>query len=118
MKLLSEISVQASLARIIVYSITPDGLPAPASGSATPLTAGIMTPQPGQPGISSGKVTDYFSASLAPKGRMKEKKYLGGSKALESLSKLIISCESFFHPTNSGKWTNDVRALSVPPSLR
>lgn len=39
---------------------------------------------------------------------MKEKKYLGGSKALDALSKLIISCESFFHPTNGGKWTNDV----------
>jgi proteasome activator subunit 4 len=58
--------------------------------------------------MSPGKVTDYFSAALAPKGRMKEKKYLGGSKALEALSQLIISCENFFHPTNSGKWTNDV----------
>jgi proteasome activator subunit 4 len=96
--------------------MTPDGLPAPPSGSSTPFTAGIMTPQPGQPGTSPSKVTDYFSAALGPKGRMKEKKYLGGSKALEALSKLIISCESFFHPTNSGKWTNDVRRAILSTS--
>jgi len=67
-----------------------------------------MTPQPGQAGTPPAKIADYFTTALAPKSRIKEKKYLGGSKALESLSKLIISCESFFHPTNSGKWTNDV----------
>jgi proteasome activator subunit 4 len=44
---------------------------------------------------------------------MKEKKNLGGSKALDSFSKLIISCESFFHPTNSGKWTNDVSTVPL-----
>ncbi|THH18097.1 hypothetical protein EW146_g2829 [Bondarzewia mesenterica] len=31
--------------------------------------------------------------------------YLAGSKALDSLDKLIISTESFFHPSNSGLWT-------------
>lgn len=85
-----------------------DSIPAPASGTSTPFTAGIATPVPG---TSPGKIADYFSAPLAPKNRMKEKKYLGGSKALDALSKLIISCESFFHPTNGGKWTNDVSLL-------
>jgi proteasome activator subunit 4 len=85
--------------------MTSDSIPAPASGISTPFTPGVATPIPG---ASAGKVADYFSAPLAPKNRMKEKKYLGGSKALDALSKLIISCESFFHPTNGGKWTNDV----------
>jgi proteasome activator subunit 4 len=88
--------------------MSPDSIPAPASGTSTPFTAGITTPVPG---TSQRKIADYFSAPLAPKNRMKEKKYLGGSKALDALSKLIISCESFFHPTNGGKWTNDVSLL-------
>ncbi|KAL4243149.1 BLM10 family protein [Abortiporus biennis] len=31
--------------------------------------------------------------------------YLAGSRALDSLDKLITSTESFFHPSNSGPWT-------------
>ncbi|KAG8866672.1 hypothetical protein FRC20_007837 [Serendipita sp. 405] len=102
----------ASLARIIVYSMTPDGVPAPASGAATPFTPGIgsplMTPLLGS---SPASISDYFSAPLMSKTRLKERKYLGGSKALDSLSKLIMSCESFFHPTNSGNWTGDLTAF-------
>ncbi|CAG8533082.1 15387_t:CDS:10, partial [Acaulospora colombiana] len=80
----------------------------PVSGTSTPFSAPIGTPLAG---TSPSKVADYFSAALGPKGRVKDKKYLGGSKALDSFSKLIISCESFFHPTNGGKWTNDLTAL-------
>ncbi|PVF98837.1 hypothetical protein CPB86DRAFT_757643 [Serendipita vermifera] len=98
----------ASLARIIVYSMTPDSAPAPVSGTSTPFSAPIGTPLAG---TSPSKVADYFSVALGPKGRVKDKRYLGGSKALDSFSKLIISCESFFHPTNGGKWTNDLTAL-------
>ena len=37
------------------------------------------------------------------------KTYLAGSRALDSLAKLIATVESFFHPSNSGAWTADVR---------
>lgn len=31
--------------------------------------------------------------------------YLAGSKALDTLDRLITSTESFFHPSNSGQWS-------------
>ncbi|KAG9016679.1 hypothetical protein FRB90_002543, partial [Tulasnella sp. 427] len=34
-----------------------------------------------------------------------EKTFLAGSKALDSLDRLITSVETFFHPSNSGAWT-------------
>jgi proteasome activator subunit 4 len=39
------------------------------------------------------------------------KTYLAGCKALDSLSRMIISTESFFHPSNSGTWTADLSAF-------
>lgn len=35
--------------------------------------------------------------------------YIAGSKAVESLDRLITSIESFFHPSNTGQWTLSVR---------
>jgi proteasome activator subunit 4 len=35
--------------------------------------------------------------------------YIAGSKALDSLDRLITSIESFFHPSNTGMWTLSVR---------
>lgn len=44
-----------------------------------------------------------------------QKGYMAGSKALDSLDRLITSTESFFHPSNSGPWTLAVsfRLLSI-----
>ncbi|KAI0651592.1 hypothetical protein C8Q79DRAFT_934115 [Trametes meyenii] len=101
----------ASLARIIVYSMAPDGLPAPSSNAPTPLftplTSGASTPLPHQ----NGGLGDYLSSPLGKGGRLKAKTYLAGCKALDSLARLIASTESFFHPTNSGSWTSDLSAF-------
>lgn len=75
----------------------------------TPMPSGASTPLPHQNGSANGTLGDYLSAPLGKGGYMKAKTYLAGSKALDSLSKLIASTEGFFHPTNSGSWTNDVR---------
>ena len=34
-----------------------------------------------------------------------QKRYLAGSRALDSLETLITSTETFFHPSNAGLWT-------------
>ena len=62
-----------------------------------------------------GAIGDYLSAPLGKGGHGKMKTYLAGSRALDSLAKLIATVESFFHPSNSGAWTADVR---LPPSDR
>lgn len=93
---------------MIVYSMAPDGLPVPYSNAPTPifspLPSGVNTPHTG------GNVGDYLSHSLGRKPHLpgKPSTYLGGSKALDSLARMIASTESFFHPTNSGSWTTDV----------
>ncbi|KAI0336090.1 hypothetical protein GY45DRAFT_1316150 [Cubamyces sp. BRFM 1775] len=102
----------ASLARIFVYSMAPDGLPNPASTAPTPLftplASGASTPLPQQ---QNGGLGDYLSSPLGKGNRLKTKTYLAGCKALDSLAKLIASTESFFHPTNSGSWTSDLSAF-------
>jgi len=61
-----------------------------------------------------GNAGDYLSAPLSKKVHlMKPKAYLAGSKALDSLARMIASTESFFHPSNSGTWTADV-SICVP----
>lgn len=83
-----------SLAKLIVYSMAPDGKQLPHSGTATPFEI----PVAGGGG--------YFNIPL-PKA---EKSYLAGCKALDSLAKLIVSLESFFHPSN-GSYTTDLSAF-------
>lgn len=96
-----------SLAKLIVYSMAPDGASAPPSTESTPwctpMTSGVSTPQ------VSGSVGDYLTVPLHKWGP--SKLYLGGSKALDSLARLIASMEHFFHPTNSGSWTSDLTAF-------
>jgi proteasome activator subunit 4 len=103
----------ASLARIIVYSMAPDSVPVPYSNAPTPvfspLPSGVNTPHP------TASIGDYLSYSLETKTHLsvKPSAYLGGSKALDSLARMIASTESFFHPTNAGDWTTDVGAHAM-----
>ena len=101
----------ASLARIIVYSMVPDGVPTPGSNAPTPaltpFQSGMSTPIPHD--TRKTAIGDYLSAPLGKGGLGKIKTYLAGSRALDSLAKLIATVESFFHPSNSGTWTADVR---------
>ncbi|KAF7310620.1 hypothetical protein HMN09_00604800 [Mycena chlorophos] len=69
------ISRQQSLARLLVYSMAVDG-PARDSTSSTPRT-------------EAGKIDGFVA----------------GSKALDTLDRIITSLESFFHPSNSGSYT-------------
>lgn len=104
----------ASLARIIVYSMAPDGIPSSGSNMSTPfytpMASGTSTPLPQINGhqVSGRGLADYLSAPLGKTAHYKTKTYIAGSKALDSLAKLIASTEGFFHPTNSGSWTSDV----------
>ncbi|KAH8100502.1 hypothetical protein BXZ70DRAFT_1022407 [Cristinia sonorae] len=106
-----------ALARLIVYSMAPDGLPTPGSNVSTPfftpLASGASTPLPRMNGhpATHGGLADYLSAPLGKGGHLKAKTYLAGCKALDSLVRFIASLEGFFHPTNSGSWTNDLSAF-------
>ncbi|KAH7104159.1 hypothetical protein BKA62DRAFT_635182 [Auriculariales sp. MPI-PUGE-AT-0066] len=93
-----------SLARIIVYSMAQDGLPAAPSAAITPFE-GPATP------ARFPQLGDYLSAPLGRPGMKKPKTYLAGSKAVDSLAKLILSVEHFFHPNNAGAWTVDLSAF-------
>lgn len=104
-----------SLARIIVYSMAPDGVPAPGSQAPTPAfqTPSVSRPSTPLPQQTSGihGLADYLSAPLGKGGPSKVKTFLAGSKALDSLVKFVASTEGFFHPSNSGSWTNDLSAF-------
>jgi proteasome activator subunit 4 len=93
-----------SLARIVVYSMAPDSVAVPASNAPTPLFSPLPS-RTNTPEIQTSTLGEYLSAPLGKKGT---RKFLGGSRALDSLARLIASTESFFHPSNSGPWTNDV----------
>jgi len=60
------------------------------------------------PSIQTSTLGEYLSAPLGRSPYIKHRTYLGGSKALDSLARLIASVEGFFHPSNSGGWTADV----------
>ncbi|KAF9036519.1 hypothetical protein BDZ89DRAFT_1100671 [Hymenopellis radicata] len=99
-----------SLARIIVYSMAPDGYPTPASNAPTPymtpMPSGMSTPQ-----IQSTTAGEYLGIPLGKTAPLKGKTYLAGSRALDSLARLIASTESFFPPSNPGAWAADLSAF-------
>ncbi|KAG1716353.1 hypothetical protein ID866_837 [Astraeus odoratus] len=96
--------------RLIVYSMAQDGPPTPASNAPTPLytplPSGVSTPQ-----FPNGPVGDYLTVPLQHWNPARSRTFLAGSRALDSLARLIASTEHFFHPTNSGSWTVDLTAF-------
>ena len=97
--------------------MAPDSVPTPGSNMSTPfftpVASGANTPLPRTNGHPNGHggLADYLSAPLGKGGHLKPKTYLAGCKALDSLARFIASLEGFFHPTNSGSWTNDVSGM-------
>jgi proteasome activator subunit 4 len=89
-----------SLAEAIVNSMSNDAPAAPTESLAP--TPGNLTPKP-QAGVKmpNGK---KLGDSLAAAGSKvdADKKYLGGSKALDHLSRLLTSCETVCPPKRSG----------------
>lgn len=76
-----------ALAILIVYSMAAD------SKSAAPSPGGLT------PSLSpSPSATNLTVPATSPT-------YLAGSKALDSLAKLIQATETFFHPSNWGTWS-------------
>ncbi|RXW16590.1 hypothetical protein EST38_g9267 [Candolleomyces aberdarensis] len=100
-----------SLARIIVYSMASDGPMVPPSNMPTPMFSPLPSAA-STPHIQDTSLKDYLSAPLAgPRKPILPHAYLGGSKALDSLARMIASTEQFFHPSNSGSWTADLSAF-------
>lgn len=58
-----------------------------------------------------GEIREMLPPNIKAKGGKlpKQTGYIAGSKAMESLDRLITSIESFFHPSNTGLWTLSVR---------
>lgn len=71
-------SVWDSVARIIIYSIAPDG-----------------------PAHSYDEHRSAWSPEI---GAAASRTYLGGSRAIEHLATFILATETFFHPLNAGHW--------------
>lgn len=51
-----------------------------------------------------GPIRDSENGTSSPN----QPSFLAGSRALDSLDKMITSTESYFHPSNTGHWTFSV----------
>ena len=95
--------------------MAPNGIPVSASNAQTPmfspLLSGTCIPNLQSNSSSSGV---YLVSSLRKRLLIPQRMYLAGSKALDFFAQLIASTESFFHPLNSGSWTEDVSLPSEP----
>ena len=94
--------------------MAPDGIAVPASNAPTPMFSPLPSAGPGTPVHSHTNAADYLTAPFGKQlyTHIKPSAYLGGSRALDSLARMVASTESFFHPSNSGSWTNDVSCLA------
>ncbi|GAA5921528.1 hypothetical protein JCM1841_000553 [Sporobolomyces salmonicolor] len=98
-----------SFAALIVYSMSNDSAPSGSTpfGSKFPSRSGSRagsragSPGPGARPNSHG-LLGIATANLTRV--KKDRTYLAGSKALDALAKLIQATESFFHPSNYGRW--------------
>ena len=62
-----------------------------------------------------GAIRGESAATPQTPGSTQEIGYLAGSKALDSLDKLLTSTESLFHPSNTGSWSSNVGCLLRHP---
>jgi proteasome activator subunit 4 len=83
-----------SFAILIVYSIAYD---APAVGT-TPIPSRTATPSASTTNLTAPDFV--LNAEQVP-----TQSYLGGSKALDALAKLVQATESYYHPSNWGSWS-------------
>jgi len=62
-----------------------------------------------------GEVREVSTAKVNAKdgNTPQQKGYIAGSKAVDSLDRLMTSIESYFHPSNSGGWTLSVGSLYI-----
>jgi proteasome activator subunit 4 len=84
-----------SLAEAIIYSMSHDAPQASTDSQAA--TPGTSTPRPQAVSrLQNGVKRTASGDSLAAAGQKgdEDRKYLGGSKALDHLSKLLTSCET------------------------
>lgn len=102
----------SSFAAIIVYSMSNDASPSGSTpfGSKVPSRSG--SPGPGSKSNSHG-LLGVATANLTKV--KKERTFLAGSKALDALAKLIQATESFFHPSNYGRWAPMLVSSPSPP---